>query len=251
VNKIIRLFLIGLLVFTLAGLFIIVILFFYLFGGGTTTRFTQDYVRIHSDFLHYSLGDFEVIGEGTDEDRFWNDRAFIKWWTLRFTRQDGNEHTFHFRNSSSFGSSVTRLAGRFGEEELLAITENYFSPNAVTNVSVSMNFQHGKRHNELDFSHVLDPQSGLQLQSVTAKELADWDFTLLITANASDHENYIDTVERFKDMTRALANYSGQERVEVRFRLNTGARIADDHNGWVNFIGHYYSPTDTFTSPQH
>ena len=90
--------------------------------------------------------------------------------------------------------------------------------------------------------------SGLQLQSVTANELADWDFTLLITANASDHENHIDTVGRFKDMTRALANYSGQERVEVRFRLNTGARITDKYNDWVNFTGYYCSPTDTFKS---
>ena len=86
------------------------------------------------------------------------------------------------------------------------------------------------------FSEILNPQSGIRLRYVTAQDLvADWNFVYWVHVTINNDELHDDIIDRALEMTRYLAAYLGQERIEV-------------------FVGHtlkvvYYKSTDTFELP--
>jgi len=215
----------------------------------SVTHFTEDLLEEHYDFLYFSLGDFELLREIPWYDSFPGQRVSGREWHLQFVRHDGTVAMFPFKNGRSMGGEVTGWASRYGVAQLQALAEDYFSQESfrhrsgVPRASIVMHFQ---RDRELDYSRILDPESGLQLHSVTLTELADWDFSFRIVVGTSDHENYLDVIERLKGMTRTLAAYFGQEQVEVRFTLHIGEEVSAEYSRSASFVGYYHKQTDIF-----
>jgi len=216
-------------------------------------HFTEDRFEEHYDFLHYSLGDFELLREIAWHDSFPGERVSGREWHLQFTRHDGTVAMFLFRNGSAMGREVTGWASRYGVAQLQTLAEDYFSQESfrhrsgVPRASIVMYFQGANpSRGNLDYSRILDPESGLQLQSVTLSELADWDFTFRVIVGTSDHENYLDVIDRLKGMTRTLAAYFGQEQVEVRFTLHAGEEISAEYSHAASFVGYYHKQSDSF-----
>jgi len=197
-------------------------------------QFTDDLFLEQYDFLRYSLGDFELVSESVWVDTFPGERVSGRQWNLQFMRQDGTVEVFSFANGRSFGHTFASRVGTYGARQLEALADGY-----LANIRIIMYFQ---RENPHDFSRILDPETGLQLQSVTLSELADWGFTFRIVANSSERENYLDTIDDLKAATRTLAAYFMQEQVEVRFRLLSG----DDISDVCTFVWYYEKQTDTF-----
>jgi len=226
-------------------------------GCSRETQFVEDLFEEHYAFLRYSLGDFEVLGEGVWNDSFPGQSASGREWHLQFTRQNGGQERFSFRNGGhgAFGRAFTGWVERYGVQQLEALAQEYFTQEdfqhhydgGYSRVSIIMYFQRDNpRRGDLDYAPILDHENGLRLYSITLSEMIDWGFTFRIVVSSSDHENYLDVIERLKAMTRALAAHSGQEQIEVRFNLLPGEKASRDYSNATSFTGYYYSQTDIF-----
>jgi len=247
--------------------------------AGCTRQFTEDYLMKFEAFLSHSLGDFEAIINGETQDfRYMSFPIVIesyRLWELQYVRHNGEVHTFRFDNlsglgASNLGSRVTRYARRISENDIrqnigvdyfapdelrvgirwpqnLASRESTiwrFTPEVSTFVLIDMHFQNDPCFRSTRFADVLDSQNGLQLHSITPKELiTDWEFVFGLSAISQDYESYEYVIERLKAMTITLAAYLELEKIDIGFML-----ICQDEKDTCNisFEGHYNRKTGLF-----
>ncbi|MCL2568557.1 MAG: hypothetical protein FWE12_03860 [Oscillospiraceae bacterium] len=159
-------------------------------------------------------------------------------WTLRFTRQNGEEHILRLSNQLPMGLFVTNLAGAMGEQYLReTIVSRYFD--GPQGIYFPLRMQFPRYTWTVDYSRVLDAQTGLRLSSVTAQELvADWDFMVGVSIRAEGEEE----TERFLAMVRTLAEYLSVDRIGI----GTAQFVTSEHPFGVIFDGFYDRATDTF-----
>ena|GEM_PF-3027073 len=261
-------------------------------GCVSTTRITENFLEKYSDFLDYSLGDYTLLettrGRRGASMGFWANNVIYRVWRLEYTDHDGETRIFRFTNGGRLGvmeDQVIAIAREIGNDMLRRdIVHNYFAPEeynfrGVGSCYIEPNFRDlSYRPGEYNFelptlvevrmrpppeaSDVLSAESGLQLYSVTPHKLiANWGFSVSVSLSTSDYENYLDQRERFKAMTRTLANYLELDEISVNFALRTlrTVRLEDgrtssqtnesiswEHSGAISFSGVYNRITDTF-----
>jgi len=188
------------------------ILAFSLAACDNVQEFDADFLEIYNDFLRYSLGDFDLVHEGTDGDRF--HRSVSRWriWALRFEDEDGEERYFTFNNISQnhFIRSVIYQAQRIGASQFLGEVDaaNH------RNVFHSLRFQSDIPFAYREYERLIDPQSGIRLSSVTWRELMeDWGFAVSVRVHSRD----ADMLEFTKELVRVLSDYVAQDYVDVEF----------------------------------
>jgi len=202
---------------------------------GDLGLFTANYRRQYNDFLRYSLGDFESVSsrweyQGGSFTIGGRTRLFREW-EIQFTRHNGEMRTLHFNNRNNIAEGVIGLARIIGESDIRNIVNYYFPPDGPTQISFWLSF---RGIMWLDSSSILDPQTGLQLYSVTPQELLnDWDF-IISTITVRSRQ---DVSEQFEAMMRTLSEYLAQDQVQFRF-ISVNANI--------DFRGFYDRLTDTF-----
>jgi len=244
------------LVITAAVIFLLFVaftIFMALLSRSQNIRHTSDYLNRYETFLNYSLGDYAVIRDSVVEERTprgpWSGPGTLSYraWTLEFTCQDGKERHFRFTNRNPFGYYVTSFAGEMAISHLQSeVVSNYFTTSepGFTRVHLRMHFQ-GYPWERKSYRQLLNPRHGLQLASATPQELiANWDFTIHLYATTSSRDSavYMDAIQRFKAMTRTLAEYLGQDQISIRFRLQHEGITTGD----ISFRGYYYRQNDTF-----
>ena len=231
----------------------LILLVLVLSGCRSTSRDNTDYLAIHYDFLHYSLGDFEVLSES--ESRYaseWHVQ-YSRRWMLQYERHDGEVRTFSLNNALS--QNIMLATVRIALQELSDVVYAFFDSAEITitqqdtlrivtpeaSIAINMNDWFLRRISSED---TLDPQNGIRLYSVTTKELiTDWGATLHIQASIQADENYLDVIEQLEVLTRALSDYLEADRINLRYFLtNVEADYARD----VDFSGFYNRETDTF-----
>ena len=237
------------------ALFLIALFAIALLSGCSTTEFVEDYLEIHGDFLHYSLGGYVVIAERNrrvaDSPIIGHFTEFIEW-ELQFERRNGEERVLHLTNRQTpFAHQIIRFAEEHAARDLAReVLSDYFTAEelgmdseASTNAWVSLRFQ----GDNLERESVIHPQTGLQLYSVTPQELIDdWGFSFRVVVRSYDPEQYTLAIERLQAAASALADYLGQDQIGVSFALFPGrapAAIADQDR---SFSGHYCRQRDTF-----
>ena len=250
-----------------------------LFLAGCATRHTENYLRTYRDFLNYSLGDFEVIYDGTDSvHQQWRGTTdTYRLWHLQYMRENGEEKEFRFNNMNNMYESVIRTAGNIGSDSLINsdMVHNYFSeaefgldhsqPTSVVfymrpaaDLPIQRTWQSAPRPADIEYAQPADPsavtdsENGLQLSSVTSKQLVDdWGLTLQVYVTHRGEEDYADVVERLQAMLRTLSTYLGQDYIEVDLRACGGQlgneRDVDPEIAWeLSFSGYYNRITDSF-----
>ncbi|MCL2367695.1 MAG: hypothetical protein FWC72_01755 [Oscillospiraceae bacterium] len=217
-----------------------------------------DYLIRYQRFLGHSLGDYQVIIDG--EIRTFGEPApewkTYKLWELQFTRQNGEARTFRFvdgefpRQVLAHAIDIAReeikseVASQYFDEGLIDIhrmpihSANVIIPGRETVVLIPGYVDFG-----YSFAPVANPRNGLRLYSVTPQELvADWGVRFGVSVYTRDYENYADILERFKALTRTLADYLEQDETQVFFTLRGNGEDTDE----IRFRGVYHRQTDTF-----
>jgi len=204
----------------------------------------EDLYEEHYDFLRYSLGDFEFLGETSWSDSFLGEHVSGRGWNLQFTRYDGTVERFSFRNSETMGHAVELWVARYGARHLEALVEDYFS-DAIIHVFMYYQWDTSQGAPAIiprDFARIVDPEAGLQLQTITVPELVDWDFTFRILVISTNQANYSDDIEELKAATRTLATYFGQEQVDVLFSVRPSVESVES----LRFGWRYNKQADVF-----
>jgi len=250
---------------------IVVLLLPTLFG---CVRYTENTLRRNRDFLRFSLGDYVVVSE-VDHKYRGPAPGYIDWksWQVQYTRESGEEITFNFDNRArqGFGWWVVHHASEIGSDALVnGIASSYFPPEVWGSRGLQLQplifppFGLNLPEDRLDntpendaISRALDLQNGLQLYSVTPQELVtDWGFRLDISlsyslyleyASPEDDEDVAEVIERFKAMTRTLADYLDLEQVTLRFSLPPSEEFRESWED-VQFWGYYDRQTDIFVT---
>jgi len=192
----------------------------------------ENYTRTHRDFLHYSLGNYEV--ERVQSRTVDGIRYTV--WHIHYQRQTGEDTVLVLNNQFPFEHLLMLHAERWASDTLTEeFTNRYFPSETLDILGASIwsrEFFSG-RHSPPP--HLSDPQNGLRLRYMTPQELvSDWEFIFEIEAGASDQE----MIEVFKAMTRSLATYLGQNYINVSFY------ITNRHGS--SFWGQYNKQTDIF-----
>jgi len=203
-------------------IFLLVILLLILstigYIGITSSEFipyTEDYLEQYRDFLQYSLGDFELLHEGTGGENFFGTAWEWQTWHVQFVHQNGEENTFFFSNHEPMGLAVARHAEQIGNAQLTELTDamggHLAALDHVNSISISLHFQ-GQA------AQLTDPQSGLRLSYPITWQtlLEDWDFMLRIAVR-SRSETYPEALAEMKELVRALAHDTEQDQIEVHF----------------------------------
>jgi len=153
---------------------------------------TANYLEIYGDFLNYSLGDYTVISEDTEQ--FYpvmSDKPVTYTaWTLEYTRYDGEVRNISFNNlniKNDIGNDVIWAAGSIWLEQIKQdVISRYFgletmdpfvyfarewddSPTTLTRLEIIPQFQ--RDSGSINFDDMLNPHTGLQLYSITLPEL--------------------------------------------------------------------------------
>ena len=229
-------------------------------GCDTPVERTKNYLEIYSDFLSYSLGEYEVINESTENHyrRISSQPITYTRWTLQYTRHDGEVKTFSFDNQFDnglgedyyMGQSLVWAAGSIWLEDIeQEIISHYFTPEEIgfftptSQTQLLINPQLQRDSTAKTYSDMLNPQSGLQLHSIILSELLkDWDIIFMVDVTTKDADNHLDILNRFNAMIRALSEFSGHDRIMVDFRASNEDRIIDG----TSFFGYYDKGTDVF-----
>jgi hypothetical protein len=188
---------------------------------------------------------------------------------LQYTRYDGEVRNFSFDNQFDnglgedyyMGNSLVSEAGLIWLDRIKQdVTGYYFAaetmdpfanftldeidssyPITLTRLEIELQLQ--KDSNSRDFADMLNPQSGLQLYSITLPELqSNWNFAFLVSVSTIDSENHLSILKQFKEMIKKLSEYSGHDHVLVDFRVSTEEGMVGDSS----FFGYYDKQTDTF-----
>ena len=268
------------------------LLIFSITGCITTTQITEDFLENYSAFLDYSLGEYTLLettrGRRGASMGFWANNVIYQIWRLEYTDHDGETRIFRFTNGDRLGgmeNQVLAIAREIGNDTLRRdIVYNYFAPEEYNfrnrgSCYIEPSFRdlpyrpkefnvelptlvEVRMHTPQEVSNVLSTESGLQLYSVTPHKLiAEWGFSVSISLSTNDYENYVDQRERFKEMTRTLADYLELDEIRVSFvlrhlrtvRLEDGRTssqpckiISREYAAEISFFGVYNRRTDTF-----
>lgn len=247
-------------------LLLMIFVSFSLVGCDAPSERTTNYLEKYDDFLRYSLGDYVIISESTEEKYTIMSSEPITYtvWTLQYTRYDGEVRNFGFdnlnnRNDDDMCNSVIWAAGSIWIERIKQeVIIDYFAPETMdpfvrfarewddlpttlTRVEIIPQFQ--RYSNSKKLTDILNPESGLQLRSITLSELfTNWGIAFNVSLSTLDDENYSEILEQFKSMIRALSEYTGHDRVMVDY-------MASDENGIISgasFLGYYDKQIDDF-----
>ena len=180
-------------------------------GFLTRTRIRTDLLRLHDDYLQYSLGDFELLNAG--EGLYCcSTNLSGRWWGVQFIDENGVEQTFGFNNVHGMGNSVARHVGRSASEALLNHIEDHYlvSLDHLNDITIRLEFQADQSSHLRDYDRLTDPYKGIQLRYFLDARilLHEWDFKFLDLTISSDSEySFEEVFEEVEGLIRNIAIY--------------------------------------------
>jgi len=241
-----------------------------LFLVGCTERTTFDDSRFNEyrSFLDYSLGDFRIVRESTARDLQGEPQFGMRstrWtvWELEYQRQDGETRSFTFDNRFSMGAHLIGATSEIMQEEISDIISNNLKLRPFTNApeitptfrgavgvvpsrtSIVVSLDIGLEG--IEDTDILNPETGIQLYSVTTQSLMDNFYLDLISIAV--RQPHVPDFSRTRDIfgvVRPLVAYVGQTEL-VAFSFESSPTSANsNYTQEVRFTGYYNLQNDTF-----